>query len=358
MPTLTAQKIEDIAFHAFRAAGASDDAARVVAEHLRDANLAGHDSHGLLRILQYTSQIKSGVIDPKATPEVVDETPTTAQVDGHSAFGQVVAKFATEIAIDKARNMNVSCVTMRNVGHLGRLGAYTTMAAEQGMAAIAFCGSGGVVHIQAPFGGREGRVCTNPMSIAVPGNPDGAVMADFATSVAAEGKLRVFIDKGQDIPDDWVYDKDGNPTTNPQDLYEGGAIRPFGGEVGHKGYCLAYMTEVFGGILTRDGYAHGGESDFQGGSSISNGTTIVVINVESIAPLGVFKEEVGNLSAYMKDTPLAPGFDEILYPGEKETKTTKGRLETGIDIPDATWDQISSFIDECGIREELVPLPE
>ena len=358
MPTLTAQKIEDIAFHAFRAAGARDEDARVVAEHLRDSNLAGHDSHGLLRVLQYTAQIKSGGIDPKAKPEIVHETPTTAQVDGHRAFGQVVAKFGAEVAIEKARKMNVSCVTMRNVGHIGRLGAYTTMAAEAGMASIAFCGSGGAVHIQAPFGGRDGRVCTNPIAIAVPGDPDGTVTADFATSVAAEGKLRVFIDKGQSIPDDWVYDKDGNPTTNPQDMYEGGAIRPFGGEVGHKGYCLAYMTEVFAGILTRDGYAHGGESDFQAGSAISNGTAIVVINIETFVPVATFKEEVGNLSAYMKDTPLAPGFNEILYPGEKETKTTKERLQTGIEIPAPTWKQVRDLIDEYGITEVLSPLPE
>jgi uncharacterized oxidoreductase len=232
------------------------------------------------------------------------------------------------------------------------------MAAAQGMAAIGFCGSGGAVHVQAPFGGTAGRVCTNPISIAVPGNPEGTVVSDFATSVAAEGKLRVFIDKGQSVPDDWVYDKNGQPTTNPQDLYEGGSIRPFGGQVGHKGYCLAYMAEVFGGILTRDGYAHGGESDFQAGSTISNGSTFVVINVEPFAQVSKFMEEVGDLSDYMKASPLAPGFDEILYPGEKEIKITKERLQTGIDIPDATWKQVLDLIDEYGITEELAPLPE
>jgi uncharacterized oxidoreductase len=357
MPTLTTQKIEEIAFHVFRAAGAPEEHARIVAQHLRDANLAGHDSHGLLRVLQYTSQIKSGVIVPDARPEVVRETASTAQVDGHRAFGQVVATFATRLAIEKARRTDVSCVAMRQVGHLGRLGAYTVMAAEAGMAAIAFCGSGGAVHIQAPFGGREGRVSTNPLSIAFPSNLEGPVMADFATSVAAEGKLRVAIDKGQKIPDDWVYDKHGNASTNPQDLYEGGAIRPFGGQVGHKGYCLAFMTEVFSGILTRDGYAHGGISDFQAGSSISNGTFIIVINIEAFAPVDSVKEEVGELAQYMKATPLAPGFKEVLYPGEKEIKATRERLRTGVDIPDATWKQVRALIDEYGLAETLSPLP-
>jgi uncharacterized oxidoreductase len=358
MPILSAKKLEDIAFHVFRAAGAPDEHARVVALHLRDSNLQGHDSHGLLRVLQYTSQIKSGVIDPKAKPEIASETPTTALVDGHWAFGQVVAKLATEIAIRKAKKMNVSCVGMRNVGHLGRLGAYTVMAAEKGMAAIAFCGSGGSVHIQAPYGGRDGRVSTNPLSIAVPSDTDSAVMADFATSVVAEGKLRVAIDKGQSIPDDWVYDKNGNQTNDPKELYQGGSIRPFGGLVGHKGYCLAFMTEVFAGILTRDGYAHGGESDFQGGSRISNGTAIIVVNVEAFAPIATFKAEVGELANYMKGSRVAPGFKEILYPGEKEYKTTQERLKKGVEIPDTTWKQILKLIEEYGVTEELEPLPK
>lgn len=358
MPTLSAQKIEDIAFHVFRSAGASDEDAKTVAAHLRDSNLQGHDSHGLLRVLQYEAQIQKGIINPRAKPEIVHETATTAQVDGHSAFGQVVAKFATEVAINKARAMNVSCVTMRNVGHLGRLGAYTVMAAKQGMAAIAFCGSGGSVHIQAPFGGRDGRVSTNPISIAVPSNLQGAVMSDFATSVVAEGKLRVAIDKGQKIPNDWVYDKHGNPTTEPKDLYEGGSIRSFGGAVGHKGYCLAFMTEVFAGILSGDGYAHGGDSDFQAGSRISNGTTIICVNVDAFIPVDTFSEQVGELAQYMKASRPAPGFSEVLYPGEKESKTAKERLQQGIEIPGPTWQQVRALVEKYGLTEELAPLPE
>jgi uncharacterized oxidoreductase len=357
MPIFKAETLENIAYHIFRATGASVSDARVVARHLTESNLQGHDSHGLLRVIQYTSQIKSGVIDPRAKPEVVRETASTAQVDGHKAFGQVVGRFATEVAIKKARKTDISCVSSRNVGHVGRLGAYTTMAAQAGMAAIAFCASGGGVHIQTPFGGRSGRVSTNPISMAFPSDMEGPIMLDFATSVVAEGKLRVAIAKGEKVPEDWIYDKNGNPSTNPADMYGGGAIRPVGGVVGYKGYCLAFLTEIFAGIVARDGFASGGTSDFQESSRISNGHFIIVINPEAFVPLDTLKKEIGELTGYMKGTPLAPGFKEILYPGEKEARTAEERRKTGIDIPDATWQQIKALIEEYGVAEELGPLP-
>ena len=326
---------------------------QVVAEHLSEANLVGHDSHGFHRLIQYVSQIQKGIIVPDARPEIVSETPSTAQIDGHRCFGQVVAKMGAEVAIEKASERDVSCVAIRNVGHVGRLGAYTAMAARAGMAALALTGAGGNVHIVAPFGGRKGRMATNPISMSFPSDQDGDILLDFATSMVPEGKLRVAQAKGESIPDNWIYDKDGNPSTNPADFYDGGALRPFGD---HKGYCLAFMTEVLAGILTGDGYGHEERSDFSVGSFDSNGTLIVVIKVQTFLRLETARAQAGELASFMKETPLAPGFDRILYPGEWEASCAAQRNRDGILIPESTWDQVKTLINGYGLNEKLGPL--
>ena len=140
MPTLTHGKISDISQQILRAAGAPESHARVVGHHLADANIAGHDSHGIIRIPQYVHRIKEDLLDPSAEPEIIRETAGMAQVNGHSTFGQVVATFATKLAIQKAGDTGVSLVTMSNLDHTGRIGTYSEMAVEAGMAAIACTG--------------------------------------------------------------------------------------------------------------------------------------------------------------------------------------------------------------------------
>src|SRR5512135_3238535 len=174
MPTLTGEQLENIAFHLFCAAGAPEEHSRPVARHLAENNLAGHDSHGFIRILQYIRQIREGVIRPAAKPEIVSESPSTAQVVGHYGFGQVVAKFSTELAVAKAKNQGVSCVTMRHLRHLGRLGAYAEMAANAGCAAILYCSTGGQALSTVPFGGTRRKLGTNPIAMSFPSEEAGS----------------------------------------------------------------------------------------------------------------------------------------------------------------------------------------
>ena len=163
MPTLTRDTICNTTYRLLCAAGASEKHADTVANHLADANLAGHDSHGLIRIPQYLTEIKEGRLDPIAQPEVVNQSPGMAQINGNATFGQVVAGFATHVAIEKARECGVSLVTMCNLGHTGRIGTYPEMAAKHGMAAIMCTGLGrGRTARVAPFGGRAGKLGTNP----------------------------------------------------------------------------------------------------------------------------------------------------------------------------------------------------
>jgi LDH2 family malate/lactate/ureidoglycolate dehydrogenase len=352
MPTLNVEQVEMIAFHLFCAAGAPEEHSRIVAQHLAGNNLAGHDSHGFIRIIQYIRQIKEGVIFPAAKPEILSESPSAARVEGHYGFGQVVAKFSTELAIDKAKKQGVSCVTVRHLRHLGRLGAYAEMAARADCAAILCCTNGGQALAQAPFGGTTRRLGTNPFAMAFPSEEEGPILSDFATSVAAEGKLRVYRARGHNLPDGWILDKEGRPSNNPKDFYDGGVLLPVGGSVGHKGFCLAFMADVLGGILPGNGFPGAPHSEVA-----SNGTLIVVINIQWFAPLATLRSEVSKLVDFVKDTPLAEGSESVLYPGEKEVKTRKERGKKGIEIEDDTWNQVMALVKEYGVAGKLGKLP-
>jgi len=352
MPTLKGEQLEKITFHLFCAAVAPEEHSRIVAQHLAENNLAGHDSHGLIRVIQYIRQIKEGVILPAAKPEIINESPSAARVDGHFGFGQVVARFSTELAIAKAKKQGVSCVTVRRLRHMGRLGAYAEMAARADCAAILCCTNGGQALAQAPFGGTQRRLGTNPFAMAFPSEEEGPILSDFATSVAAEGKLRVYRARGHKLPDGWVLDKEGRPSNNPNDFYDGGALLPVGGSVGHKGFCLAFMADVFGGILSGNGFP-GAPGDAQA----TNGTFILVIDLQWFAPLAKLRSDVSKLVGYVKNTPLAQGSEGILYPGEKEVKTRKERGKKGIEIEDDTWNQVKALIKEYGVAGKLGKLP-
>ncbi len=347
MPKLAGEQLENISFHLFRAAGAPEEHSRIVAKHLADNNLAGHDSHGFIRVIQYLQQIKDGLLFPEAKPEIIRESPATAQIDGHRGFGQVVAKFSIELAIKKAKEQGVSSVTMRYLGHLGRLGAYGEMAAKEGCVAILFCATGGAALSQAPFGGSKRRLGTNPLALTIPAEKEGVISSDFATSVAAEGKVRVYRARAHKLPDGWILDKEGRPSNDPVDFYAGGTLLPVGGSVGHKGFCLAFMTDVFASLLSRDCFPA------KPGKQLSNGSLIVVIDIERFAPLTVVKSEASQMVQFVKDTPLAQGFEQVFYPGEKEAKSRKERLEGGVDIEDETWNQVMALVKTYGVEDKI-----
>ncbi len=351
MPTVTGEQLEKIAFHLFCAAGAPEEHSRAVARHLAENNLAGHDSHGFIRILQYIRQIREGVIRPEARPEIESESPSTARVVGHYGFGQVVAKFSMELAIAKAKSQGVSCVAMSRLRHLGRLGAYAEMAAAEGCAAILTCSTGGQAISTVPFGGTRRKLGTNPLAMAFPSDQEGPILSDFATSVAAEGKIRVYRARGQRLPDGWVLDKEGRPSNDPNDYYEGGAVLPVGGSVGHKGFCLAFMIDLFGGILSGDHFL--GDP----GDQLSNACLILVIDIERFAPLAAVKAKISRAVDYVKDTPLAEGSSGVLYPGEKEARTRKERGENGVEIEDDTWNQVMGLVREYRIEGRVGRLP-
>jgi uncharacterized oxidoreductase len=351
MPTFTAEKLERITAEVFRAAGTPADDAQTVAQLMVWANLVGHDSHGVIHIPRYVAQIKEGHIVPGAKPEIIKETPSAAMIEGHWNFGHVVAKKGIEVAIDKARQTTIACVSLAHLNHIGRVGAYPTIAAQAGLTAIACCSSGGSGRQVVPFGGRQGRLGTNPIAMAFPSRLDGPILLDFASSASAAGKIRVYRNRGQQLPEGWIVDKEGRPTADPNDFYADGALLPLGGNQGHKGYALAFLVEILGGILSRDGYANEGATRF------SNGAFMIVIDIESFVPVSTLMDEIADMTRFIKSSPPVPGFTEALYPGEKEAKSEKERRAKGIEVEDETWRQIKAVIRDYGLEQALAPLP-
>ena len=354
MPMLTAQQLRNVVYEILVAAGATVETADTVAVHLADANLTGHDSHGLIRIPDYVQRIEEGRVDPQAEPTIAYERKAVARVDGHGVFGQVGAKFATETAIRLAREYGIGMVTMCNIAHSGRFGTYPEMAARQGMAAIMFGGNQldndyGV----APYGGTKGRLGTNPFSMAFPHSGGRVILLDFATSETAVGKVRVYQARSQSLPGEWLLDSDGRPSSNPEDYFNDGTILPLGGlSTGHKGFALSLFMFLLGRTLGQDS-----PISFEGQGRSVGDSTIIVIDVSRLRDGDGLARDVETVIDYTKETPLMSGFDEILYPGEKEARTRQERQANGVEVEDATWARVRATIDRLDIADKLPGIP-
>lgn len=341
MKTIPVSVLTDFVGRIFQAAGVSAHVSETVAASLVASNLAGHDSHGVVRTMQYLGAVERGETIGDATPAVTHETAVMATVDARRAFGQVAGSFAMQMAIDKARTAGIAAVALHNSSHVGRLGEWVEMAAAEGMIGLAFCNGGRSGGIVAPFGGAARRIGTNPLAAAVPLGDRPPFVLDFATSAVAEGKVRVARNSGKEIPTGWVLDKEGNPTTNPADLYEGGMLVP---AAGHKGYSLALLVDLLGGMLT------GGGSAPEAGSTMqSNGVLFIVLAVSAFRTPEEFAEEAQAMVDRIKATPLAPGFSAILLPGEPEQQTAAQRRANGVPLDDGTWAQMVAEAERLGV---------
>ena len=318
MPTVEPVTLERSISDVLEAAGAPADAAGVVAESLVLSNLKGVDSHGLVRVEQYLGEIESAWIVPSARPSV-HEQEGRIHVDACRGFGQVAAREAAQLAAGRAREEGIAFVTVANVGHVGRLGETVERAAAGGCLALAVCNTGPAGGRVAPYGGRSALFGTNPIAFAVPTASGPPIVADFSTSVTAEGRVRLAHQNGQRVPPGWIVDAAGNPTDDPAALYEGGAILPAGG---HKGSALGLLAEILGGLVAGAGCA-------ALGTDPGNGLALLTLHP---APEGV-----DALVEAVRAVPPAPGFDRVRAPGDPEAETEQVRLREGIPIPDATW---------------------
>ena len=321
----------------FVAAGTAPHIAEDVTEILIKAHLAGHDSHGVLRIPAYLKGIEAGHIKPAVEPEVVAETDNTLRIDGNGCFGHYVSRWAIRKAIAKSKTHACCCVSIFNTGHIGRLGEYAEEAANAGCIGLITVGMGGKgVGPVVPYGGSQGTFSTNPIAIGVPTGDDTPFIIDYATSVIAEGKIQVARSKAAELPEGCILDKHGAPSVKPADFYDGGNLIAFGK---HKGYALAMFTCLLGGLA--------GTFDVDTGQM--RGIFMQAIDVSAFTPVSEYQAGVRAFLNSIKATPPAPGFDEVLAPGDFEARFRSQRLENGIEIPDTIYNQLQEYAEKLEV---------
>jgi LDH2 family malate/lactate/ureidoglycolate dehydrogenase len=332
MRVFSADQLSDIGTKLFVASGVKEAVAREVVQSLVLSNLLGVDSHGIVRMKNYCDAIQAGAIVPDAEAEVVRDSGPTVLIDGRKSFGHIAAKKATHLAMQKACEYGIGAASFTNVFHIGRLGEYVSIAAEQGLIAIMMANGSRAGGLVAPFGARERRLGTNPIAFAIPAGTQPTLLADFSTSSIAEGRVRLALRNHKMVPSGCLIDREGKSTNDPADLYDGGAILTFGD---YKGYALSLLVEVLGGILS------GAETPiFPNYGYLHNGVFIFVIDPACFRPQKEYPSSVDFLFAGMKQALPAAGMSGALIPGEPETQRKIVREQEGIPIDDHTWAEI------------------
>ncbi len=333
--------------HLLRAGGSEEPEAQAVADHLVDANLAGHDSHGVGMLPHYVRNLQAKTLVPNRKPRVVSNSGNFAVWDGRNGYGQVIARDAMAWAIRAARQHGVAVHALRNSHHIGRVGAYGELVAAEGLLAVHFVnGNSGPPRVS-PFLGREGRMSTNPICIAVPGTKTTQpIVLDFATSRIALGKVRVAYNEGKKVPEGALLDAEGKPTDDPRVIYEApqGTVTPFGE---HKGYGLALIAELLAGAIAGSGTI---QPDNPRDRGIVNGMLTVVIDPERMTDRSFIDREIDAMVAYLKTTPAIDPLRPVLVPGEPERIARARRIAEGIEIDPTTWRDIGAAAASLGVR--------
>ncbi len=349
---IQADPLRRLTAEVFTAAGCSAEEGGCIAQHLVEANLTGHDSHGVIRIPRYLQWLRDGTLVPGRTIAVMTETEVLAVVDGQHGFGQSVGTQAVELGIRKANKNGVSVIALRNAGHLGRIGDWAEMAVDAGLVSIHFVNVAGSLLV-APFGGTERRMSTNPFCVGVPVADGPPLILDFATAVVAEGKVLVAASGGKPLPPGSLIGPDGELSTDPRTLYGSGDLHdPQGGRLGagaircmgeHKGSGIALMCEMLAGALTGSGCAGPRER------RIANGMLSVYLSVEAFDTENGFAAEMKRYLAFFTSAKPADAGGEVLVPGQPEQRNRKARLAEGIELPDDAWAEIRAAAKAVGL---------
>ena len=319
----------------FLAMGCPEADATLATETLLSADLRGVDSHGVARLVGYVRLWEAGRINPTPRVGVTYETPSTAVVDGDGGLGLVVAPKAMDVAIEKARLAGTGWVSVRNSNHFGIAGYHAMKALAHDMIGVAMTNASPLV---APTNSLDRLLGTNPIAVAIPAADQPDFVADFATTTAANGKLEILQRKQQPAPSGWIQDAAGQPSTNPSELKNGGALQPLGGETGsHKGYCLGSVVDIFSAVLSGANYgpwvppfvAFLQPPADPVGQGI--GHFFGALRVDAFRPAAEFKAHMDNWITTFRQARAVPG-QQVLIPGDPEREASRQRLLHGIPL--------------------------
>ncbi len=319
--------------------------ARLCADTLVQADLWGHQSHGVMRLSWYVDRLRSGVCAPVAAPELVVDAGAVAVMDGRDAMGQVLTARAMDEAIRRAKAHGIGAVALRNSGHFGTAMYFTLMAARANC--VGFLSTNASPSM-APWGGRAKTVGNNPWSWAAPAGRHAPMVLDIANTGVARGKIYLARQKGLPIPEGWALDAEGAPTTDPAAAIEG-IVLPM---AGHKGYAIAVVMDMLSGILSGSGSGLGVAGPYQARERSCAGQFMLALDIAKFQPAEAFAARMEALVAELKAVPLAQGHDEIFYPGEIEARNETRHRATGLDLPADTTADLRRLAVETG-----VPMP-
>ena len=349
MQVVNASKLVELVAAIMRGGGCDPAEAKTVARRLVDSNLVGHDSHGVLRVSKYLEWMRDDTLRPNTPPTIVFESDTVAIIDGNRGFGQVTGEFAAELGIAKAAKTGIAMIGLTNCGHLGRVGDWSDMAAAAGQVSLHFLNTSGAQRV-APFGGSDRRLSTNPISIGVPVEGRDPVVLDVTTSMVAEGKLMVAMNKGEQVPEGWIIDRDGAPTTEPKDFYAGGALLTVGA---HKGSGLSMITDLLAGAVST------GRSSDPDDSVLRNNMLSIYIAPAVYDPDGGVAKEARRFVDFVTASPPAKPGEPVLAPGDVERRNRAARTEAGVPLDDKTLSDLMGAAASVGIdRKKALALIE
>ena len=349
MPKFTPQALHALTSLIVTRMGSAPDETQEVADHLVRANLSGHDSHGVGMLPAYVRLLQDGLLVPNQTAQTVLDAGALLVIDARRGFGQRMASDAVRRAIERARELGACVLALRNSSHVGRIGTYGELATRAGMAFTAFVNVADHHDVQAPWACAEPRLGTNPFCTAVPGAAGDAegpgLLLDMATTTIAAGKARVAYNKGVPVPDGSLIDAAGQPTNDPTGFIadHSGALLSFGR---HKGSGLAIMCEIMAGAI---GGGQRADQPVQGG--ILNSMLATVIDVSRLGDPAAIGQAIDATKARIRSSRVAPGFDEVLLPGEPERRNAVHRAQEGIEVDNTTWRDICLAAAKLGITE-------
>jgi LDH2 family malate/lactate/ureidoglycolate dehydrogenase len=324
--------------------GLPEGDAALVADTLVQADLWGHQSHGVLRTSWYLERLRQGSMSPTTTLTTVRDRGSVAVLDGGEGVGQVIARDAMKKAIGMAKAHGVGAVAVRNSNHFGTVMYYTRMAALEGC--LAFMTSNGGPAM-APWGGARNKIIgTNPWSLASPAGSHTPMILDMANTGVARGKIYLARQRGEKIPLGWAMDAAGAMTTDPDEAIKG-LILPM---AQHKGYAIAALVDVFSGVLSGSKFLSAVNGPYHYDKRSGAGHFITVYDVEAFMPAAEFAARMDEFVAEIKAQPLAQGVDEIFYPGEMEARATARQSRDGLPLPQATWDDLARLAAETGLE--------
>jgi ureidoglycolate dehydrogenase (NAD+) len=338
--------LEQFCQRALSACGLSEVDARTTTDVLVTTDTFGVFTHGTKSLRGYVRRLRGGGLKADAVPQIVSEGPAWAIVDGQSAIGMVTSALAMNTAIEKAKTVGVAYVGVRNSCHFGAAGYYTLLAAKAGMIGMAMAND---TPSMAVPGSRAGVLGTNPFAYAVPAGDEDPIFLDIASSAVAGGKIRIYQAQNRKVPDTWLVDAEGIPTTDPFTYPFNGALLPFGG---HKGYGIATMIETLAGVLSGAGMRGDVLSWIDGDPSLptQHGAAFMAIDVGAMTLGDSFKHRVDKMIRDIRQAPKAKGAERIYLPGEIEWQHRRKALAGGLDLPADVLASLRGLAEDLGMK--------